>query len=95
MNRDEPVENLNLTQSHWLLSHMPGRNSDPGGGERQLAVSSNALDRTTIRAGPIWRFRIWVMATFSAMYMFNRDEPFVSAGGNGVPDENSRLTTSH
>ena len=45
-------ENHCLTPSHWQLSHTcPGWNLNPGSGERQLTVTGNSLDHTTIRAG--------------------------------------------
>ena len=47
-----PGENHRLTPSHWQLSHIPGRDSNPGSGEEQLALSGGALDQTAIRAGP-------------------------------------------
>ena len=37
-----PSENHRRTPSHWQLSHMPVRDSNPGSGERQLVVSGNA-----------------------------------------------------
>ena len=32
---------------------MPGRDSNPGSGERQLTAFANALDHNAIRAGPL------------------------------------------
>ena len=40
-----------LPQSHLQPSYMPRGDFEPSG-ERQLAVSGNALDHTTIRDGP-------------------------------------------
>ena len=42
--------------SHWQQSIMPQpHDSNPGSGERQLAVSGNALDHSAIRAGPVFQ----------------------------------------
>ena len=44
-----PGEIHRLTPSHWQLSHMPALVPNLASGERQLAVSGNALDHS---AGP-------------------------------------------
>ena len=44
-----PGEDHRLT-GNFLTS--PGRDSNPGSGERQLAVSGGSLDHTVVRAGP-------------------------------------------
>ena len=50
-----PGENRHFTQSHWYLSHRPGRDSHPASGKRQRAFSGNALNDATIRTGPLVR----------------------------------------
>ena len=49
-----PSQNHRLTPSHWQFSHMPWWNLNPDSGERQLAVSGNALDHTAIWAGLVY-----------------------------------------
>ena len=47
----EPGENYRLTPSRWQSNlTCPGRDSIPGSGENQLAVSVNALDHGAIGA---------------------------------------------
>ena len=49
-----PSNNHRITPSHWHCTHLPCKDSNPGSGKRQLAVSGNALDHTAIGAGPKW-----------------------------------------
>ena len=47
-----PGENQHQTQATGNFPTCLG--GDSGSGERQVAVSGNALDHSTIRAGPQW-----------------------------------------
>ena len=46
-----PCEKHRLTPSPGNFVTCPGWDWNPGSGDRQLAVSGNALDHTAIRAG--------------------------------------------
>ena len=82
-----PSNNHRITPSHWHCTHLPCKDSNPGSGKRQLAVSGNALDHTAIGAGPKW----W--ETASSQWQCLKDH--ISHQGRALSGERQRAVSGN